>query len=293
MYYILMLSLSLFAIPRKTKLSVQIIMTLDKWPLTYLSGMSLLLLRFMRFFVTLKMTGAPLRTSPGLFRSLLWTWVFIRSCQISFFFTIKSEELSIFWYVFILVLNFSKELKSCQTLFTISARSLVVFPDFFKVFNAESESPSSNSLFDLNISFGLPASSLPSSTWRLTLSSYSCSNSLPDLYLLFSFLSTLALEELILIFWFYFSYLFLMLTFCFWWRIRTCSIIIKFSTFLKSLPFILGSGRTFFCYITGQTPKQRVWEEVVVILLSRLYEFHFRHLPFSKETIIISRKNKN
>ena len=172
-----------------------------------------------------------------------------------FFFTIKSEELSIFWYVFILVLNFSKELKSFQILFTISARSLVVFPYFFKVFNPESESPSFNSLFDLNISFGLPASSLPSSTWRLTLSSYFCSNSLPDLFLLFSFLSTLALEELILIFWFYFSYLFLMLTFCFWWRIRTCSIIIKFSTFLKSPPFILGSGRTFFCYITGQTPK--------------------------------------
>ena len=131
-YCLLMLSPSKFAIPRKVKLSVQILMTLDNWSLSSLPEMSLLFLRFINVFVTSQMANAPLRTAPWTFctfRSLLWSWALIRFCQISLlhFFTSKSEQFCGFLYVFILVLNFSKALGFCQTLFAISTRSLLIF----------------------------------------------------------------------------------------------------------------------------------------------------------------------
>ena len=131
-YCLLMLSPSRFAIPRKVKLSVQILMTLDTWSVSSLPEMSLLFLRFIRVFVTSQIANAPLRTAPWTFctfRSLLWSWALIRFCQISLlhFFTSKSEQFCSFLYVFIFVLNFSKALGFCQTLFAISARSLLIF----------------------------------------------------------------------------------------------------------------------------------------------------------------------
>ena len=47
-----------------------------------------------------------------------------------FFFTSKSEQFCGFLYVFIFVLSFSKASGFCQTLFAISARSLLFFPLF-------------------------------------------------------------------------------------------------------------------------------------------------------------------
>ena len=116
-------------------LSVQIVMTLDSWSLSSLPEISLLFLRFIRLFVTSQLASAPLRTAPWTFYtfgSLLRSWAFIRSWQISIlhFFTSKSELFCGFWYVFLLVLNFSKALGFCQTLFAISARSLLIYPLF-------------------------------------------------------------------------------------------------------------------------------------------------------------------
>ena len=84
------------------------------------------------------------------FRSLLWSWEFICSCQISLlhFLTSKSEQRCGFLYVFIFVLGF------WQTLFAISARSLLTFPPIssslssscIRPFRLKSESSSSDSL---------------------------------------------------------------------------------------------------------------------------------------------------
>ena len=213
-----MLSLSRFTSPRKIKLSVQILMTLDNWSLSSLPKMSLLFLRFISVFVTSHMANAPLRTASWTFctfRSLLRSWTFIRSCQISLlhFFTRKSEQFCGFSYVFIFALNFSNALGFWQTLFAISARSLLIFSPIssslwsscIKPFRPESEPSSSDSLLVPKILFRLPASSLSSSAWRLTLSSYSCSYSSSSDPLWHSFLSSaLALEEVILIFCFFF-----------------------------------------------------------------------------------------
>ena len=176
--------------------------------------MSLLFLRFIRVFVTSQMANAPLRTTPWVFctfKFLLRPWEFIRSCQISLlhFFTSKSEQFCGFLYVLLFVLNFSKALGFCQTLFAISARSLLIFSPIssslssscIRPFRPESESSSSDSLLVPKILFRLPASSLSSSAWRLTLSSYSCSDSSSPDPLWHSFLSSaLALEESILTF---------------------------------------------------------------------------------------------
>ena len=59
-----MLSPSRFAIPRKAKFSVQILMTLDNLSLSSLPEMPLLCLRFIRVFVTSQMGNAPLTTAP-------------------------------------------------------------------------------------------------------------------------------------------------------------------------------------------------------------------------------------
>ena len=136
--------------------------------------MSLLFLQFIRVFVTSQMATAPLRTASWTFctfRSLLRSWVFIHSCQISLlhFFTGKSEQFCGFLYLFILVLNFSKALGFCLTLFSISVRYLLIFPLFLHLCQ----------VFVLSILFRLPASSLSSLTWRLTQSSCSCSDSSP------------------------------------------------------------------------------------------------------------------
>ena len=111
------------------------------------------------------------------------------------------------------MLNFSKALGFCQTFFAISARSSLIFSpissslssSWIKLFRPESESSSSDSLLVPKISFSLPASSLSLSAWRLTLSSYSCSDSSPPDPIWHSFLSSaLSPEELIWIFSFFF-----------------------------------------------------------------------------------------
>ena len=51
-YCLLILSPSIFAIPKKVTLSVQILMTLDNWSLRSLPKMFLLFLRFVRLFLT-------------------------------------------------------------------------------------------------------------------------------------------------------------------------------------------------------------------------------------------------
>ena len=209
-------SLFRFVILRKVKLSVQILMSLDNWSLSSLPEMSLLFLRFIRLFVTSQMANDPLRTISWtfcFFRSLLWSWALIRSCQISLlhFFICKSDQFCGLLYVFILVYNFSKALWFYQTLFSKSVRSLLILSpissslssSWIKLFRPESESSSSDSLLVPKILFRLPSNSLSSSAWRLTLS-YSCSNSPTDPFW-HSFLSSaLALEELILIFCFFF-----------------------------------------------------------------------------------------
>ena len=162
------------------------------------------------------MENAPLRTAPWTFctfRFLLWSWAFIRSCQISLlhFFTSKLEQSYGFLNVFILVLNFSKAIGLCQTLFAISARSFLTFfristslsTSWIKLFRLESESLSSDSLSVPKILFRLPASSLPSSAWRLTLS-YPGSDSPRDPFWHSFLFSVLAPEELMLIFCFFF-----------------------------------------------------------------------------------------
>ena len=73
-YCLLMLSPSRFVIPRKVKLSVHILVTLNNLSLSPLSEISSLVLRFIRLFVTSQMAIAPLRISPWTFytfRSLL------------------------------------------------------------------------------------------------------------------------------------------------------------------------------------------------------------------------------
>ena len=124
-----------------------------------------------------------------------------------------SRNSSAVFYVFIFVLNFSKASEFCQTLLIISARSLLIFSPIpsslssscFKLFKPESESSFSDSLLVPKILFRLQASSLSSSAWTLTLSSYSCTDSSPPEPLWHSFLSSaLALGELILSFCFFF-----------------------------------------------------------------------------------------
>ena len=137
-YCLLMSSPSRFAIPRKVKLSVQILMTLDNWSLSSLPQMSLFL-RFIRVFVTSQMANAALRTAHWTFctfRSLIRSWAFIRSCQICLLHSCrsKSEQFCGVLYVFIFVLNFSKALGLCQTLFAISARSLAIFSPYLFIF---------------------------------------------------------------------------------------------------------------------------------------------------------------
>ena len=165
------------------------------------------------------MANASLRTASRnfcSFRSLSQSWAFICSCQISLFhfFTSKLEHFYGFLYVFIVVLNFSKALEFFKTLFAKSARSLLIFSpipsslssSWIKIFRKESESSSSDSLLVPKILFSLPASLLSSSASRVTLSSYSCSDSTLLDPFWHSFLSSaLALEQLILVFCFIFS----------------------------------------------------------------------------------------
>ena len=128
-YCLLMLSPSGVTIPRKVKLSEQVLIRLYNWSPGSLPEMSLLFLRFIRLFVTSQMANAPVRTVP---------WTFSLSClyydhEHSFvlskslyciFFPSNSENFCGFLYVFILVLNFLKALGFCQTLF---ARTLLIF----------------------------------------------------------------------------------------------------------------------------------------------------------------------
>ena len=106
------------------------------------------------------------------------------------FLRVSQEQFCGFLYVFNFVLNFSKALGFCQTLFGIYVRSLLIFSPIssslsdscIKLFRPESDSSSSDSLLVPKILFRLPASSLSSSAWRLTLSSHWCSDSSqPDL----------------------------------------------------------------------------------------------------------------
>ena len=98
--------------------------------------MSLLFLRSIRLFLTSQIANTPFRTTPWAFctfRFLLWSWAFIRSYKISsiHFFTSKSEQFWSFFYIFILDLNlFFWKIRICQTLFTISTKSLFIFPLF-------------------------------------------------------------------------------------------------------------------------------------------------------------------
>ena len=85
------------------------------------------------------MAIAPLRISPWpfcTFRSLLRSWAFICSHQISLlhFSTGKLEQFCGFLHAFILVLNFSKALGFSQTFFVISARYLLISPLFLHLF---------------------------------------------------------------------------------------------------------------------------------------------------------------
>ena len=167
--------------------------------------------------MTSQMANAPLRTTPWTsctFRSLLRSWAFIRSCQILLlhFLTSKSEQFCGF-----LCFHFCfKFFKSIRVLPNFTYNICEIFIDFFpfpsslssscfKLFKPESESSFSDSLLVPKILFRLQASSLSSSAWTLTLSSYSCTDSSPPEPLWHSFLSSaLALGELILSFCFFF-----------------------------------------------------------------------------------------
>ena len=178
-----------------------------------------------------------------------------------YFLTSKSEQFLAFLYVFILVLNFSKAWEFCQCLFSMFARSLLNFSpislslssSLIKFFKPASESSSADTLLVPKILFRLPASSLSSLTWKLTLSSCSCSDSTPDPFWHFFLSSALTLEELTLIF----CFVFLCLT-CFS-RSRPDSDYgseLPLSSFdYLPFPFSLDSGRTFFDYFTSQSWK--------------------------------------
>ena len=86
--------------------------------------------------MTSQMENAPFRTVlwrlfalSGLYYDPEHSFALAKSLY-CIFFTSKSERSCEFAYVFI-VLNFSKALEFCQTLFAISARSLLIFPLVF------------------------------------------------------------------------------------------------------------------------------------------------------------------
>ena len=191
------------------------------------------------------------------FITILSTFICFFQISLLYFFTSKSEQFWSFSYIFIFLLIFSKVLGFCQNLFTISTAFLLIFSSLLssriKLSKPQSKSSSSVSLLVPKILIKLSTSSLSSVAWKLTLSSYMCAYSLPDLFWHFFLASGLALEGLILIFCFFF----LCLT-CSYSSLSdsnndsdfsACSLIIRLSTFSKSLLFSLGSGKTFEFWI--------------------------------------------
>ena len=129
------------------------------------------------------------------------SFILVKSTQ-CIFFTSNSEQFWSFLYVFILVLNFLKALGFCQNfIYNI----YYIFIDFFpispwlwnpwiNIFKPESEFSTSDFLLVPKMLFRLPASSLSSPVWRLTLSSYSCPDSLSDHFWHSLFSSVLSLK---------------------------------------------------------------------------------------------------
>ena len=106
--------------------------------------------------------------------------------------------------------------------------------------------------------FSLPASSLSSSAWRMTLSSYSCSYYSPPAPFWYSCLSSAltskGIDHNFLVF-LSLSYLIFKLTFWFLWRFTARFLIIILSTFPNSLPSSLGPRRRFFYHFASQIHK--------------------------------------
>ena len=120
------------------------------------------------------------------------------------------------------------------------------------------EFSSPDSLLVPKILFRLPASSLSSSAWRMTLSSYSCSYYSPPDPFWYSFLLSALTSKGIdhnFLFFLSLSDLVFELTFWFLWRFTAHSLIIILSTFPNSLPSSLGSRRTFLCHLASQIHK--------------------------------------
>ena len=113
--------------------------------------------------------------------------LFILAKSLYSLFSCGSQNSSVVFYVFNLVLSFSKALGFCGILFAISVRSLIIYTPIssFCLVLELSFSGQSHNLHPLipcwcKILVRLSASSLSSSAWRLTLSSYSCSDSSLD-----------------------------------------------------------------------------------------------------------------
>ena len=207
-----MLSPSKFVIPRKVRLSVQILMTLDNWSLNSLPEYSLLFLKFIRLFVTSQMGNAPLITAPGRFELSGLYYDPEHSFILAKYWISQSSSVDFICFHF--GFEFFKSIRVspnficniCKIFIDFSPISSSLSSSWITLFRPESESSSSDSLLVPKILFRLPASSLSSSASRLTLSSYLCSESPPpDLFWHSFLLSVSDLEELILIFCIFFS----------------------------------------------------------------------------------------
>ena len=177
------------------------------------------------------------------------------------------------------------------------------------------------------ILFRLPAGLLSSSAWRLTLSSFSCSDSSSTDPLWHSFLSSaLSLEELILIFCFFFLGLICSLispsesddgselafpsSDCLPFRclfplalalegLFSTILLVRFSNLDVSVS--AKSWKLLFRHVRKSGCCCCFWLEhafsfikcVERVVVSHLNGFHFLHLPCSKEIIITIRKSKN
>ena len=180
---------------------------------------------------------------------------FILAKSLYSLFSWVSQNSSVVFYVFILVLNFSKALAFCGTIFAISVRSLIIF------------TPISSFCLVLELSFSGQSHHLHPliPCWCKILVRFTVIIGMKtDPVIIFMFwliiwpfwtffpLVSLSSREINLNILFFLSLLclFLKLTFWFWWRFRASSLIIRLSTVPKPLPFRLASGRTFFYYLT-------------------------------------------
>ena len=253
-----MLSLSKFAIPRKVKLSVQI--PLFTWNVLVIFNIYWCICGFANGKCSFN--NCPLDFLHfQVFITILNIHLFLPNLFIAFFMN-KSEHFCGFLHVFIFVLNFSKALGFCQTLFAISARSLLIFPLFLHLCQVLilSLSVQSQNLYPL-----IPCWFLK---YYLGYHSVHCHHQHEDwpviIFMLWfiitwSFVTFFTLVSLSsrginpnFLFFFSLPYLLLKFTFWTWWRFRACFPIVRLSIFPQPLPFSLGSRGTFFYYFVSQ-----------------------------------------